>query len=531
MDPVAKHSQAADASFDGGELDCGNGLLLLLRKHLDKLDAGQLLEIRSLEVSVDEDLPAWCRLTKNELVSWTRKGKQRSFLVRKADPASKSRALSTTDSSTSPATDGSISPATNISTSSANDGDTSSTVDVHQTQLKTQRANTPFVGEIAPLSVMGIGSWPRPPWLIRALHEYLQGRMSDKDFHETANDAVKLAISAQIAAGVDLVTDGEQRRDNYSSFVGTRLENCQLIPLVDLLPLVDDPDDFSRKLDSLDVPADKVRHPVVLGKISRKRPLVMHEFDYAKTLTDKPFKVALPGPYLLSRTMWMECIADKAYDSREQLANDIVDVLRAELADLLNAGVALVQFDEPVLTEVVFAKTTGDRGFMCGALSERAAPEEELSFARTLINALVAGFPKERLAVHVCRGNWTPDESVALTGDYTPLLPLLSSLHVGTLFLEYCTPRAGELSLLSQLPKEMRVGLGVVNPKSPEVESVDSIVAKIQEASRYVSIERLLLNPDCGFATFADNPLCDSSLAERKLAAIREAAVLMRKNG
>lgn len=81
MNPVEHRPCPADASFDGLDLDCGNGLLLLIRQHLDPLEPGQLLEFHSTEISVDEDVPAWCRLTGNELVSWTKKGKDRSFLV------------------------------------------------------------------------------------------------------------------------------------------------------------------------------------------------------------------------------------------------------------------------------------------------------------------------------------------------------------------------------------------------------------------------------------------------------------------
>ncbi len=92
--------------------------------------------------------------------------------------------------------------------------------------------------------------------------------------------------------------------------------------------------------------------------------------DFARTVTQKPVKVALPGPYLLTRTMWMECISDRAYDSREALADDIVRVLREELAELMDAGAALVQLDEPVLSEVVFSGARTSGSFMCGALSE-----------------------------------------------------------------------------------------------------------------------------------------------------------------
>ena len=92
MDPVERHELAPDVSFDGGDLDCGNGLLLLIRRHIDPLPRGGLLEIQSREISVDEDLPAWCRLTGNELVSWTRQGKQRSFLVCKGQLAERGHA-------------------------------------------------------------------------------------------------------------------------------------------------------------------------------------------------------------------------------------------------------------------------------------------------------------------------------------------------------------------------------------------------------------------------------------------------------
>ena len=92
MEPVARHPLEPDVSFDGGNMDCGNGLLLLIRKHIDPLPPGGVLEVRSREISVDEDLPAWCRLTGNEFISWTRHGEQRSFLICKGALASHSKA-------------------------------------------------------------------------------------------------------------------------------------------------------------------------------------------------------------------------------------------------------------------------------------------------------------------------------------------------------------------------------------------------------------------------------------------------------
>ncbi|MFO1146771.1 MAG: 5-methyltetrahydropteroyltriglutamate--homocysteine methyltransferase [Alsobacter sp.] len=499
MDPVEAHALRPDVGFDGGDLDCGNGLLLLIRKNIDPLPRGGLLEIRSTEISVDEDLPAWCRLTGNELVSWTKQKRQRSFLVCKGKLSE--RAAEPVEAQPVAAPGG----------------------------LPAVARREPVTPPPVPLlAVMGIGSWPRPRWMIEAMHAHVEGRLPEAVFQETADDAVRLAIAAQEKAGVDVVTDGEQRRDSYASFVATRLDNCQLIPLVDLLPLVDDPEEFEAELRALDIPAGDVRHPAVFGKLSRSRPLVAHEVDFARTVTARPIKVALPGPYLLTRTMWMECISDRAYASREDIAQDIVRVLREEIAELMDAGAALVQLDEPVLSEVVFSGAKSKRSFMCGALSESLPPEHELGFARDLLNAVLDGFPAERTALHVCRGNWTPDESVALAGSYEPLVGMLSEVRVGSYLLEMCTPRAGEMEILRALPQHARIGVGVVNQKDPHAEAMAAVTARIAHAISLFGRERVLLHPDCGFATFADNPICCTGSALDKLSLIARAAASFR---
>jgi len=503
MQPIDQHEHAADVGFDGGDLDCGNGLLLLIRKHIDPLQRGQLLEIRSTEISVDEDLPAWCRMTGNELLSWTKHGKQRSFLVCKGKLSERAAVPVP-----APAAAGSIR--------------------IVEPKIPAALPAPAAAPKIRPLSVMSIGSWPRPRWMLQAMHDRMEGRLDEAAFQATADDAVRLCVDAQVRAGVEVVTDGEQRRDSYASFVGGLLDNCQLIPLTDLLPLVDDPEDFERELRALDVPAGEVRHPAVFGPLGRSRPLAVHELEFVRTVTDRPVKIALPGPYLLTRTMWMECISDRAYENREDLARDVVRVLREELAFLLAGGAAMVQFDEPVLSEVVYSGPKNQRSFMCGALSEKSDPETELAFARDLINAVTADAPQERVAVHMCRGNWTPDETKALAGDYRPLLGTLSALKVGTLMLELCTPRAGEIEVLAALPGRFRIGVGVCNQKHAHVESVDEIIAKAERAISVFGAERVLLNPDCGFATFADNPVASDRVAEAKLKAMVMAAERLR---
>ncbi len=501
MDSVDQHAYEPDASFDGGDLDCGGGLLLLIRRHVDPLEPGGLLEILSTDSTVEIELPAWCRLTGNELVSWTRNGGKRSFLVSKG--AFAGRNGSRADSLA-------VSRRTRV-----------------QVSIPDSLPKPAQAPEIAPLSVMGIGSWPRPGWMLRAMHDRLEGRLSDEEFRATADDAVRLCIDAQIRAGVDVLTDGEQRRDNYASFVGGLLDNCQLIPLSDLSSMVDDAEKFQRELRALDVPAGEVRHPVVYGRLGRNRSLAVHEFEYARACTDWPVKVALPGPYLLTRTMWLDCLTERPYETRDELAADVVRVLREEAHFLLASGAALVQFDEPVLTEVVHGNHGDGRTFMCGALSERLEPAPELDFATGLLNEVVRDLPKDRLGLHVCRGNWTPDESAALSGGYGPLVDVLKRVEVGTLFLELATPRAGDVEILGALPDHRRIGVGVVNPKTADVEPMEVVRQRISRAIDLFGRDRVLLTADCGFATYADNPVASAQVAEATLRAIVEARDLV----
>ncbi len=506
MEPVERHVYPPDVSFDGGDLDCGGGLLLLIRKHIDPLDTGGLLEILSTDSTVEVELPAWCRLTRNEMLSWTRQGRQRSFLISKGPFVERAPAKAQT-------TIAGIGEQLRVAVSIPD----------------SLPAPSPAPG-IAPLSVMGIGSWPRPRWMLQAIHDRIEGRLGESEFQATADDAVRLCLDAQIRVGADVLTDGEQRRDSYASFVGGLLDNCQLIPLSDLTAMVDDPSEFEQELRALDVPAAEVRHPVVYGSLGRSRSLAVHEYEFAGSCAGLPVKVALPGPYLLTRTMWMDCLTDRPYDSREDLAQDVVRVIREELHFLLAAGAPLVQFDEPVLSEVVFGASSQNRTFMCGALSEKLDPESELDFASELLNKVVRGLPVERLGLHICRGNWTRNESAALAGDYRPLLGFLERARVGTLFLELCTERAGEAEVLQGIPDDKRVGVGVVNQKLDKVEDTDEIRCRIRRAVDLFGRDRVLLTPDCGFATFADNPVASAAIAEAKLRAIVEARDLFASN-
>jgi 5-methyltetrahydropteroyltriglutamate--homocysteine methyltransferase len=131
-----------------------------------------------------------------------------------------------------------------------------------------------------------------------------------------------------------------------------------------------------------------------------------------------------------------------------------------------------------------------------------------------------------RTGLHVCRGNWSRQEDVLLRGPYSLLMPYLERMQIDQLVLEYATTRAGELADMKGTGKEL--GLGVVNPRTDEIEPPEATIERVEEALRYIPPEKIFLNPDCGFGTFANRPLNSVAIAEGKLAGMVSAALTLR---
>jgi 5-methyltetrahydropteroyltriglutamate--homocysteine methyltransferase len=258
-------------------------------------------------------------------------------------------------------------------------------------------------------------------------------------------------------------------------------------------------------------------------------PLALDEYEFLRRHTDKPIKIPLPGPYLLARSMWVKGISDKVYPTQEDLAVDLVEILRDELIALRDAGCEFVQFDEPVLTDVVFNAGVKERTFMCASMAASSGdPTKELIFATRMMNSITEGVEGVRTGVHICRGNWSRKDEVLLKGSYDQLVPTMMGMKIDQLVLEYATPRAGELASFAHYPKAKEIGLGVVNPRSDEIEPPGFIVEKVHEALQYFAPEQIYLNPDCGFGTFAERPMNPAEIAAKKLQTIAEAAKQLR---
>jgi 5-methyltetrahydropteroyltriglutamate--homocysteine methyltransferase len=372
-----------------------------------------------------------------------------------------------------------------------------------------------------------VGSWPRSNELVRALRSKEAGESTYADFSSVADGEVLECIRAQEDAGVDILSDGEQRRDNFYSFAVDKLNGMQLMKVSELLNYSSDRARMEEVLRALDVPAFAIKSPIVVDRIGQRQGLAQDELAFMREHTDRAIKIPLPGPYMLTRSSWFEGLSDRVYPTPESLAEDVVAILRDEIIALRDQGCDFVQLDEPILSQVVFGEESTET-FMCAALPNRRDPTDELEMAVRLMNETLEGIEGIKTGVHICRGNWSKKEEVLLTGNYGPMLPYLVQMNIDQLVLECATPRAGEMEVFKEYSNEKEIGLGVVNPRTDEIESPEQIVARVKELLQYFSPDKIYLNPDCGFGTFAERNVNTHAVAIEKMKTITEAAHLLR---
>ena len=372
-----------------------------------------------------------------------------------------------------------------------------------------------------------IGSMPRGKEILMARRKLSAGLIDNASYEKLIDEKTKEVVRLQEDLDVDIITSGEIDRDNYVSFISEKLGGVSQMSMAEMLDYVDDKREFENILNTLDVPASSIKNAICTGKLEYKGDIVASELQKLKSFTNRPVKITMPGPYLVTRSMWLANVSSNYYDSKEDLGEDVIEIFKKEIIKLQEIGVDVIQFDEPVLTEIVFTEGR-PRTFMCASLSQRNDPTEELEFATHLIKSVMEGIDKDKsiASMHVCRGNWSKDESILLTGAYTPLIDLFANINADLLSLEFSTPRAGEIkSLLAdeRLRNKIILGLGVLNPRFDEKEDVDVIYNRAKEALAFIDKENLWLNPDCGFATFSNRPVNEYENIRAKVGAMIKA--------
>jgi 5-methyltetrahydropteroyltriglutamate--homocysteine methyltransferase len=361
-----------------------------------------------------------------------------------------------------------------------------------------------FVQNLPLFPTSVIGSLPRPAWLLDLLQEHLAGRLPPGHWERACDQAVPFAVALQEAAGLDVVSDGEWRREGYFQVFYERVEGFR----PDLIP-------------------GRTRlWPAAVAPLRRRGPIVADGAAFLRKQTGRAIKVSLPSAYVILRRFWSPEHSAGAYPTREDFLHAVEAILLEEAHDVLAAGADCVQFDDPMLGYFVDPKYREQRSGHWGT-GQFADVGAELRLGVESVNRL-AGPLRQRgayVVLHVCRGNIERRSDAA--GDFGPIWPELCRAEVDELALEFAMPQAGSVDVLAGLPAGMRLGFGCVDVRCAGPETPEAIVARVRQALRHVPAGRLTLNPDCGFAPSGNNPIpLDEPYA--KLKALAEAARRLR---
>ena len=300
-----------------------------------------------------------------------------------------------------------------------------------------------------------IGSYSVPEWLGQLKNDWYRHRISRRYLDEIHEMATKAAVLDQERAGIDIVSDGELRRDNDVDYLLARIPGVEI-------PRPDKADYF----DYFDARVSRELPPPGRAHLG-----LADDFRFVRQLTDRPVTLSLTGPYSLAHRI--RDTSDGAYSGPGDLVRALARVLAAEAAELAAAGARVLQIDEPFL----------------------AGYPEDVELAIEAVN-VVTGGADVSWTLHVCYGNryarplWE--------GHYDFLFPAVKEANVDQLALEFARTGDDDLSLLEQHHWDRRLGLGVIDVKTEQVESPDLVAARIRRALKVVAAEQLVINPDCG---------------------------------
>jgi 5-methyltetrahydropteroyltriglutamate--homocysteine methyltransferase len=288
-----------------------------------------------------------------------------------------------------------------------------------------------------------------PGWLERLKTEYFARRISRQELDEIHDAAVKAAIKDQEVCGIDIITDGELRRDNMIDYFAERLPGVQT-------------DHTSKKFyyDFYD--------SVVRGKLPMASLRLADDFRFLAAFTDRATKFCVTGPHSLVKR-----IKDEYYKNEEAFAMDLARVMNMELKELARAGARHIQIDEPYYS-----------GF-----------PEDIKWGVKVLNTLVDGVDA-KFALHVCYGNRYGKPSWA--GNYRYLFPAILEANIQQLTLEFARRGGEDLELFKEYSNKLELGVGVIDVKTHEVETPEIVAERLRKALKFVPSERIFVLPDCG---------------------------------
>jgi 5-methyltetrahydropteroyltriglutamate--homocysteine methyltransferase len=325
-----------------------------------------------------------------------------------------------------------------------------------------------------------IGSYSLPPWLERVRELGRTGALTPAQVEEAHDNAVKSAVKDQESAGVDVITDGELRRETMVNFFSARIHGFDMSGKM-------------KAIGNLD-PSIQMPDPVVREKVRRADGLGMdRHYRFLEEHAARDTKVCVTGPQMLAKRA-----TNEAYPSDRELVFDLAAILNEELKGLTAAGCKAIQIDEPVWV-----------GF-----------PEDMPWLVESFNRLVEGVDA-RITLHVCFGNYQLKR--LFTGEYSELFPAILDTRSDQISLEFAVTDMEPLGLFRRYPADREIVVGVIDVKAERVETPAEVAGRIRRALEIIPAEKLWVSPDCGMK------FMPRDRAYAKLRAMVEGARIVRK--
>lgn len=329
-----------------------------------------------------------------------------------------------------------------------------------------------------------VGSMLRPKFLLDAQTLIKKGEITQAELIMAEDKAVKEAVVLQEKAGVSVVTDGEMRRPVFCHNFVRAVEGFQWnIP--------------GNTVIWFDMEGNKIVDPVTVGvvkKLRKKHDISVDEFSFLRGITDKPKKITIPSPTMMSY-YFIPGVSNKVYPSPTKYLDEVTQILKMGVVELERVGATYIQVDAPefgMLLDPIQQGWFAKKGFN---------PDTLVADGIEMINKVMQDFSGTK-GLHICRGN--DKNRFMAKGGYEKIAEVVfKRANVDRLLLEYDSDRAGDFSPLCHVSEDKMVVLGLISTKSPILENSDDVVRRIKEAAQYVPLERLAISTQCGFASVA----------------------------
>ena len=347
---------------------------------------------------------------------------------------------------------------------------------------------------------MVVGSLPRPLWVRDLIEERKTGRITPEEAGEMLDHAIPSAVRMQERAGLDYISDGEWRRESYVKVFAEAVDGFEH--------------------DLLEAGTGRtvvLTYPAVVRRMEPRRSLAGAEAAFLRRTTSSKTIVAIPSPYTTGCRLWSAEHSTGAYATRDEFMDACIPIIREEARHLASLGVDAIQIDEPwlaLLVDPAFRKRDGITDI-----------DREIELSVKCVNEVADAIEGVPVSVHLCHAHFARKHGTS--GPYDIIMGALSEMRVERFAMEFATPDAGGIGVLKDFPDDKVLGLGVIDHTDTHVETPEEVVGRTQAAMRFVSNDRISLNPDCGFAPSSINPM-DIDEAYLKLRAMCQGAALLR---